>query len=91
MFIVKAICCNFYPLIQLVYLSIKMLTDVTLFRMAPPTGQNPGRNDGSQANPPPPPQPPEAWEALMAASMSRPICDPIQKELEGPTKDRPAY
>ena len=21
----------------------------------------------------------------------RPICDPIQKELEGPTKDRPAY
>ena len=23
--------------------------------------------------------------------MSRPICDPIQKELEGPTKDRPAY
>ena len=25
------------------------------------------------------------------AYMSRPICDPIQKELEGPTKDRPAY
>ena len=24
-------------------------------------------------------------------AMSRPICDPIQKELEGPTKDRPAY
>ena len=23
--------------------------------------------------------------------LSRPICDPIQKELEGPTKDRPAY
>ena len=23
--------------------------------------------------------------------MSRPICNPIQKELEGPTKDRPAY
>ena len=23
--------------------------------------------------------------------MSCPICDPIQKELEGPTKDRPAY
>ena len=24
-------------------------------------------------------------------NLSRPICDPIQKELEGPTKDRPAY
>ena len=24
-------------------------------------------------------------------SVSRPISDPIQKELEGPTKDRPAY
>ena len=24
-------------------------------------------------------------------SLSRPMCDPIQKELEGPTKDRPAY
>ena len=23
--------------------------------------------------------------------VSRPICDPIQKDLEGPTKDRPAY
>ena len=23
--------------------------------------------------------------------VSRPICDPIQKELEGPTKDRSAY
>ena len=23
--------------------------------------------------------------------LSRPICDPIQKELEGPTKDGPAY
>ena len=67
MFIVKTICCNFYPLIQLVYPSIKMLTDVTLFRMAPPTRQNPERNDGSQANPPPPPPPPEAWQALMAA------------------------
>ena len=68
MFIVKTICCNFYPLIQLVYLSIKMLTDVTLFRMAPPMRQNPERNDGSQANPPPPPPPPEAWQALMATS-----------------------
>ena len=45
-----------------------MLTDVTLFRMAPPTRQNPEHNDGSQANPPPPPSPPEAWQALMAAS-----------------------
>ena len=25
------------------------------------------------------------------SGLSRPICDPIQKELEGPTKDRPAY
>ena len=37
MYFVKTICCNFYPLIQFAYLSIKMLTDVTLFRMAPPT------------------------------------------------------
>ncbi len=70
-FIVKTICCNFYPLIQLVYLSIKMLTDVTLFRMAPPTRLNPERNDGSQANPPPPPPPPEAWQALMAATNAK--------------------
>ena len=68
MFIVKTICCNFYPLILLIYLSIKMLTDVTLFRMAPPTRQNPDRNEGSQANPPPPPPPPEAWQAIMAAT-----------------------
>ena len=26
-----------------------------------------------------------------ALTLSRPICNPIQKELEGPTKDRPAY
>ena len=45
-----------------------MLTDVTLFRMAPPTRQNPERNEGSQANPPPPPPPPEAWQAIMAAT-----------------------
>ena len=70
MFIVKTICCNFYPLIQLVYLSIKMLTDVTLFRMAPPTRQNPEHNEGSQANPPPPPPPSEAWQAIMAATNS---------------------
>ena len=28
---------------------------------------------------------------VAAMILSRPICDPIQKELEGPTKDRPAY
>ena len=60
MFIVKTICCNFYPLIQLVYLSVKMLTDVTLFRMAPPTRQNPDL--------PPPHPPPEAWQAVMATT-----------------------
>ena len=37
-----------------------MLTDVTLFRMAPPTRLNP--------DPPPPPPPPEAWQAVMAAT-----------------------
>ena len=37
-------------------------------QMAPPTHQNPERNDGSQANPPPPPPPPEAWQALMVAT-----------------------
>ena len=47
-------------LIQLEYMSVKMLTDVTLFRMAPPTHQNP--------EPPPPPPPPEAWQAVMAAT-----------------------
>ena len=47
-------------LIQLEYMSVKMLTDVTLFRMAPPTRQNP--------KPPPPPPPPEAWQAVMAAT-----------------------
>ena len=26
-----------------------------------------------------------------AVNVSRPICDPIQEELEGPTKDRAAY
>src|SRR3954471_1382866 len=30
MFIVKTICCNFDPLIQLEYISFKMLTDVTV-------------------------------------------------------------
>ena len=41
-------------------MSVKMLTDVTLFRMAPPTRLNLG--------PPPPPPPPEAWQAVMAAN-----------------------
>ena len=47
-------------LIQLEYMSFKMLTDVTLFRMDPPTRQN--------LAPPPPPPPPEAWQAVMAAT-----------------------
>ena len=47
-------------LIQLEYMSFKMLTDVTLFRMAPPMRQNP--------EPLPPPPPPEAWQAVMAAT-----------------------
>src|SRR3954465_15110881 len=68
MFIVKTICCKFDPLIQLEYMSFKMLTDVTLFRMAPPTRQNPERNEGSQANPPPPPPPPEACFGLMTTT-----------------------
>src|SRR5215216_2966958 len=41
-----------------------VLTDVIFFRMAPPTRNNPDRNDGEQSNPPPP----EAWQALMAAT-----------------------
>ena len=45
-------------LIQLEYMSFKMLTDVTLFRMAPPTHQNPE----------PPPPPPPAWQAVMVAT-----------------------
>ena len=57
---VKAICCNFDPLIQLEYMSVKMLTDVNLFRMAPPTRQN--------LEPLPPLPPPEAWQAVMAAT-----------------------
>ena len=40
-----------------------MLTDVTLFRMAPAKGQN-----QNQDPPPPPPPPPEAWQAVMAAT-----------------------
>ena len=37
---------------------------------------------GGQASP---------WRSHLQGRLSRPICDPIQKELEGPTKDRPAY
>ena len=47
-------------LIQLEYMSVKMLTDVTIFRMAPPTRQN--------SEPPPPPPRPETWQAMMAAT-----------------------
>src|SRR3954471_4574108 len=36
--------------------------------MAPPTRQNPERNEGNQANPPQPPPPSEAWQALMTAT-----------------------
>src|SRR3954464_11135838 len=36
--------------------------------MAPPTRQNPERNEGNQANPPQPPLPSEAWQALMTAT-----------------------
>ena len=39
-----------------------MLTDVNLFRMAPPTRTTPN------PDPPPPPPPPEAWQAVMAAT-----------------------
>ena len=49
-------------LIQFEYLSVKMLMDVTLFRMAPAKGQN------QNQDPPPPPPPPEAWQAVMAAT-----------------------
>ena len=48
-------------LIQLEYMSVKMRTDVSLFRVAPPARQNP-------EPPPPPPPPPEAWQAVMAAT-----------------------
>src|SRR4051812_37455715 len=70
MFIVKTICCYFYLLIQLVHLSMMVLTDVTLFRMAPPTRRNPQRTEGEQSNLAPPPPPPVAWQAVMAATNS---------------------
>ena len=47
---------------QLEYLSVKLLTDVNLFRMAPPTRTT------LNPDPPPPPPPPEAWQAVMAAT-----------------------
>ena len=50
MFIVNTICCNFDTLIQLEYMSFKILTNVNLFRMAPLTRKNPDRNDGDQSN-----------------------------------------
>ena len=50
-------------LIQLEYMSVKMLTDVTLFKMAPPTRLNP--------DPPPPAPPLEAWQAVMAATNAK--------------------
>src|SRR6266511_4321152 len=31
------------------------------------------------------------WTKVVRAYVSRPICDPILKELEGPTKDRSTY
>ena len=49
-------------LIQLQYLSINVLIDVNLFRMAPPTRTTPN------PDPPPPPPSPEAWQAVMAAT-----------------------
>ena len=57
-----------YPLIPLVYLSMVVLTDVTFFRIAPPTSLHPELTDGEQSNPPPPPPPPDAWRAWMAAT-----------------------
>ena len=47
-------------------LSIKRLTDVTLFRMAPAKSSN--QNQNQNQDPPQPPPPPEAWQAVMAAT-----------------------
>ena len=49
-------------LIQLQYLSVNMLMDVTLFRMAPPMRMTPN------PDPPQPPPPQEACQAVMAAT-----------------------
>ena len=43
-----------------------MLTDVTLFRMAPAKSSNQKQNQNQ--DPPPPPPPPEAWKVVMAAT-----------------------
>ena len=47
---------------------------MSVFRMAPPTRQNPGREDMPPPPPPPPPPSPpppaEAWQAVMAATNS---------------------
>ena len=53
--------------------------------MAPPTRQNPERNEGSQANPPPPPPPPEAWQAIMAATKANAqmILQLLQERTQG--------
>ena len=50
--------------IQLQYLSVNVLTVVTLFMMAPAKSTNHNQNQ----DPPPPPPPPEAWQAVMAAT-----------------------
>ena len=46
---------------------------LSVFRMAPPTRQTPGREDmppppPPSPSPPPPPPPAEAWQAMMAAT-----------------------
>ena len=43
---------------------------LSVFRMAPPTRQNPGREDMPPPPPPPlpPPPPTEAWQVMMAAT-----------------------
>ena len=63
---VKTICCNFIPLDSASILSVNVLTDVTLFRMAPAKSSN--QNQNQNQDPPPPPPPPEAWQAVMAAT-----------------------
>ena len=61
---VKTICCNFNPLDSTSILSVNVLTDVTLFRMAPAKSSKQNQNQ----DPPPPPPPPEAWQTVMAAT-----------------------
>ena len=71
-------------------------------RRPSPPGLLPWRRPGSDVAPPLPlspaavalerrrPSPPGLLPRQRPA-VSRPICDTIQKELKGPTKDRPAY